>query len=182
MTSQDVALHALYVAKVQPAASASHMSNESPPPFAAQFADVEVDSETGQVFVRHFVSAVDVGTAVHPHLVEGQVEGAVAQALGYALMEEVLLDGRGCVLNPRFLDYKIPCAQDMPQMTTILVPTHEPSGPFGAKAAGEVPIDGPAPAIVNAIADAVGVRMYRIPATPERLWRALRESAEGKTR
>jgi putative selenate reductase molybdopterin-binding subunit len=182
MTSQDVALHALYVAKVQPAASASHMSNESPPPFAAQFADVEVDSETGQVFVRHFVSAVDVGTAVHPHLVEGQVEGAVAQALGYALMEEVLLDGRGCVLNPRFLDYKIPSAQDMPQMTTILVPTHEPSGPFGAKAAGEVPIDGPAPAIVNAIADAVGVRMYRIPATPERLWRALRESAEGKTR
>ncbi len=175
MTMQEVALFALYEAKIQPMATASHMSNESPPPFAAQFADVEVDTETGQVFVRRFVSAVDCGTPIHPRLAEGQIEGAVAQAIGYALFEEVLLDRAGKVLNPNFLDYKIATALDMPEMQTILVETDEPSGPFGAKAAGEVPIDGPAPAIVNAICDAVGVRMYRIPATPERVWRGLKE-------
>ncbi|MBU2500545.1 molybdopterin-dependent oxidoreductase [bacterium] len=175
MTMQDVALFALYEAKIQPMATESHMSNESPPPFAAQFADVEVDTETGQVFVRKFVSAVDCGTVVHPRLAEGQVEGAVAQGLGYALWEEVLVDRAGKVLNPHFLDYKIATALDMPELVTFLVETSEPSGPYGAKAAGEVPIDGPAPAIVNAICDAVGVRCYRIPATPERVWRAMKE-------
>jgi putative selenate reductase molybdopterin-binding subunit len=156
-------------------ATASHLSNESPPPFAAQFADVEVDTETGQVHVRRLVSAVDCGTPVHPKLAEGQIEGAVAQALGYALFEEVLLDRKGRVRNPGFLDYKIASALDVPEMVTILVPTDEPSGPFGAKAVGEVPIDGPAPAIINAICDATGVRMYRIPATPERVWLGLKE-------
>jgi putative selenate reductase molybdopterin-binding subunit len=180
MTMQEVALFALYEAKVQPMATASHMSNESPPPFAAQFADVEVDTETGQVFVRRFVSAVDCGTPVHPRLVEGQVEGAVAQALGYALFEEVLIDRGGKVLNPHFLDYKIATALDIPELTTILVETDEPTGPYGAKAAGEVPIDGPAPAVVNAICDAVGVRLYRIPATGERVWRAMREQSSNQ--
>jgi putative selenate reductase molybdopterin-binding subunit len=179
MTVAEAAVHALYVVKVQPAATASHLSDESPPPFAAQFADVEVDIDTGQVYVRKIVSAVDIGTVVHPQLAEGQIEGAVTQAMGYALCEEVLLDRNGRVLNPTFLDYKIATALDMPELTTILVATNEPSGPFGAKAAGEVPIDGPAPAIVNAIRDAVDVRMYRIPATPERVWQALKEKSAG---
>ncbi len=95
--------------------------------------------------------------------------------MGYALWEEVLVDRAGKVLNPHFLDYKIATALDMPELVTFLVETSEPSGPYGAKAAGEVPIDGPAPAIVNAICDAVGVRCYRIPATPERVWRAMKE-------
>lgn len=177
-TMGELATHALYQAKVQPMATCSHLSNESPPPFAAQFADVEVDPETGEVFLRKFVSAVDCGTPVHPDLVEGQVEGAVAQAIGYGLFEEVIVDAGGRVRNPNFLDYKIASALDMPEMVTILVPTEEPSGPFGAKAAGEVPIDGPAPAIVNAICDAVGVRVYRIPATPERVWRQIKEAGE----
>lgn len=177
MSMAELAVHALYSTKMQPAATASHMSNESPPPFAAQFADVEVDPETGEVFLRKFVSAVDCGTPVHPDLAEGQIEGAVAQAIGYALFEEVIVrDGR--VKNANFLDYKIATALDMPAMVTILVPTQEPSGPFGVKAAGEVPIDGPAPAIVNAICDAVGTRLYRIPATPERVWRRIKEEAE----
>ena len=175
MTIAEVALFALYEAKIQPMATASHMSDDSPPPFAAQFAEVEVDTETGQVFMRRFVSAVDCGTPIHPKLVEGQIEGAVAQGLGYALFEEVLLDRTGRVLNPNFLDYKIASSLDVPDMVTILVSTDEPTGPYGAKAAGEVPIDGPAPAIVNAICDAVGVRMYRIPATAERVWRGLKE-------
>jgi putative selenate reductase molybdopterin-binding subunit len=178
MTVGELASHALYQVKVQPMATASHMSNESPPPFAAQFADVEVDPETGEVFLRRFVSAVDIGTPIHPDLVEGQVEGAVSQAIGYALFEEVIVDGGGRVRNANFLDYKIASALDMPELITILVPTEEPSGPFGAKAAGEVPIDGPAPAIVNAICDAVGVRLFRIPATPERVWRQIKEAGE----
>ena len=177
-TMAELASHALYHVKVQPMATASHMSNESPPPFAAQFADVEVDPETGEVFLRRFASAVDCGTPIHPALAEGQIEGAVAQAIGYALFEEVIVDGGGRVRNPNFLDYKIASALDMPEMITILVPTEEPSGPFGAKAAGEVPIDGPAPAIVNAICDAVGVRLFRIPATPERVWRQIKEEGE----
>jgi len=175
MTIAEVALFALYEAKIQPMATASHMSDDSPPPFAAQFAEVEVDTETGQVHLRRIVSAVDCGTPIHPKLVEGQIEGAVAQGLGYALFEEVLLDRTGRVLNPNFLDYKIASSLDVPDMVTILVATDEPTGPYGAKAAGEVPIDGPAPAIVNAICDAVGVRMYRIPATAERVWRGLKE-------
>jgi len=175
MTLAEASLFALYEAKIQPMATESHMSNESPPPFAAQFADVEVDTETGQVYLRRFVSAVDCGTPIHPRMVEGQIEGAVAQGMGYALFEEVLVDRSGKVLNPTFLDYKIACALDMPEMTTILVKTEEPTGPHGAKAAGEVPIDGPAPAIVNAICDAVGVRMDRIPATSERVWSRLKE-------
>ncbi|MCK9996800.1 MAG: molybdopterin-dependent oxidoreductase [Candidatus Krumholzibacteria bacterium] len=175
MTIAEVALFALYKAMIQPMATASHMSNDSPPPFAAQFAEVEVDTETGQVHLCRFVSAVDCGTVIHPKMVEGQIEGAVAQGMGYALFEEVLLDRTGRVLTPDFLDYKIASSLDVPEMVTILVPTDEPTGPYGAKAAGEVPIDGPAPAIVNAICDAVGVRMFRIPATAERVWRGLKE-------
>ncbi len=178
MTIQEVALFALYDAKIQPMATASHLSNESPPPFAAQFADLEVDVETGQVFVQKLVAAVDCGTVIHPKMAEGQIEGAVVQALGYALFEEVLLDSSGKVLNPNFLDYKIASSLDVPPIETILVETDEPSGPYGAKAAGEVPIDGPAPAIVNAIYDAVGVRVHQIPATPERVWRAMKEAKE----
>ena len=178
MSMGEAAYVALYEAKTQPAATASHMSDDSPPPFAAQFADVEVDIETGEVHVRRLVSAVDCGIPINPQLTEGQIEGAVSQALGYALFEQVLLDDRGRVRNPNFLDYKLATAMDMPEMVTILVPTDEPSGPFGAKAAGEVPIDGPAPAILNAIADATGVRITALPATPERVWRALQEQAK----
>jgi putative selenate reductase molybdopterin-binding subunit len=180
LTMRELALHALYEAKVQPAATASHLSPESPPPFAAQFADVEVDLETGQIHVRRVVSAVDCGTLVHPRLAEGQVEGAVAQALGYAICEEVLLDRQGRVLNQGFLDYKIPGSLDMPEILTLFVQTDEPSGPFGAKAVGEVPIDGPAPAIINAVRDAIGLRMDRLPATSERVWRALSAHREAR--
>ncbi len=178
MTMQEVALFALYKAMIQPMATESHMSNDSPPPFAAQFADVEVDEETGRVYLRKFVSAVDCGTVIHPIMAEGQIEGAVAQGIGYALFEEVLLDRNGKVLNPNFLDYKIACTLDMPEMETFLVETDEPTGPQGAKAAGEVPMDGPAPAILNAICDAVGISLSQLPATAERVWRSCRNKKE----
>ncbi len=172
----DLARHAIYREKFQIVESASHFLTDSPPPFCATFAEVEVDTETGQVRVVHLVTAVDAGRAINPKLAEGQVEGAVTQGLGYALMEEMKLDERGCMINPGFLDYKIFSAKDMPKLTTILVETEEPLGPYGAKSIGEVAIDTPAPAIANAIFHAIGRRFNRLPIRAEDIWRAAREA------
>ena len=103
----DIALQAMYKEKLQIMDGASHFNTDSPPPFCATFAEVEVDTETGQVRVLHLATAVDPGTAINPMQAEGQVEGAVAQGLGYALTEELVLDEAGRPLNPNFLDYKI---------------------------------------------------------------------------
>jgi putative selenate reductase molybdopterin-binding subunit len=175
MSLADLARHAIYREKVQIMASASHSLTDSPPPFCATFAEVEVDTETGKVRVLHLVTAVDAGVAINPALAEGQVEGAVTQGLGYALVEEMKLDENGRMINPSFLDYKIFSAKDMPKLTTILVPTDEPLGPFGAKSIGEVAINGPAPAIANAIFRAVGIRFRKLPLSAEEVWRALQE-------
>ena len=176
----EVARQATYKEKVQIMESASHFNSDSPPPFCATFAEVEVDTETGKVRVLHLVTAVDAGVAIHPRLAEGQVEGAVAQGLGYALIEEMRLDENGRMMNPTFLDYKILSAKDMPKLTTILVETEEPLGPYGAKSIGEVAINGPAPAIANAIFHAIGVRFRRLPIRSEDVWRALREKEARK--
>jgi putative selenate reductase molybdopterin-binding subunit len=105
---------------------------------------------------------------------EGQVEGAVAQGLGYTLTEELLLDELGRPRNASFLDYKIFAAKDMPKLTAILAETDEPLGPYGAKSISEVPINGPAPAIANAIYHAVGIRIRKLPIRPEDVLRELR--------
>ncbi|HUK17897.1 MAG TPA: molybdopterin cofactor-binding domain-containing protein [Bryobacteraceae bacterium] len=170
----DLAMHALYKEKLQIMDGASHFNTDSPPPFCATFAEVEVDTETGQVKVLHLATAVDPGTAINPMQAEGQVEGAVTQGLGYALTEELVMDEHGRPVNPNFLDYKIYSAKDMPKLTTILVETHEPLGPYGAKSISEVPINGPAPAIANAIYHAVSVRIRKLPIRPEDILQALR--------
>jgi CO/xanthine dehydrogenase Mo-binding subunit len=118
---------------------------------------------------------VDPGLAINPMQAEGQIEGAVTQGLGFALTEEVMLDEAGRPLNPNFLDYKIFSAKDMPKLTTILVETEEPLGPYGAKSVSEVPINGVAPAVANAIHHAIGVRIRRLPIRPEDVLEALRE-------
>jgi len=169
----DVALQALYREKTQIMDGASHFNTDSPPPFCATFAEVEVDTQTGQVHVLHLATAVDAGVAINPMQAEGQVEGAVAQGLGYALTEELVLDDAGRPMNANFLDYKIFGAKDMPKLTTILVSTEEPLGPYGAKSVAEVPINGVAPAIANAIFHATGVRMRNLPIRPEDVLRAL---------
>ena len=174
-TMPDVALYALYREKTQIMESASHFNTDSPPPFCAQFAEVEVDTETGQVRVVDLVTAVDLGVAINPMQAEGQAEGAVAQSLGYALSEEMLLDNSGRMVNPSFLDYKMFTAKDMPKLTTILVETEEPLGPYGAKSVGEIAINGPAPAVANAIFHAIGIRFRKLPIRPEDVLRALRE-------
>jgi len=120
------------------------------------------------------VSAVDCGVAINPVAASGQVEGAMLMALGYALTEEVVLDAHGAVVNGRLGPYWTYRADDAPPLEAILVQTYEPSGPFGAKAVGEVPVDGVAPAVRNAILDATGVALDTLPMTPDRVWRALR--------
>ena len=174
---EKLALHSIHQEEQhQIMATASHMSYVSPPPFAAQYAALEVDTETGQVTVEKAVMAVDCGVAINPVTASGQVEGGMTQALGYALCEEMPYDEKGRLQVGRFGDYRILAADEMPLLDTILIQTYEPTGPFGAKAVAEIPMDGMAPAIASAIFDATGVRIREIPFTPERVWRALRDS------
>jgi xanthine dehydrogenase molybdenum-binding subunit len=140
--------------------------------FAAQVAEVEVDRETGQVEVKRLVCAQDVGLAINPMSVEGQIEGAASQGLGYALCEEYIYD-EGRLLNPDFMDFRMPTAPDHPQFDIALIEDRLDAGPFGAKGVGEPPLVPTAPAIANAIFDAVGARVCRLPITPERLWREI---------
>ncbi len=171
---ETVALHSTHQAEQhQIMATASHMSYVSPPPFAAQYAVVEVDIQTGQVTAQQVVMAVDCGVAINPVTASGQVEGGMVQALGYALSEEMPYDGEGRLEIGRFGDYRIYSADEVPELGVILVQTYEPSGPYGAKAVAEIPMDGMAPAIASAIFDATGARIREIPFTPERVWRGL---------
>jgi putative selenate reductase molybdopterin-binding subunit len=170
----DLALNALHTDdQEQIIGTASHVSGDSPSPFAAQLAEVEVDVETGEVAVNRLVMAVDCGVAINPLTASGQVEGGMIQALGYALTEELVLDHAGRPVNAQLGPYWIFRADDTPPTEVFLVETMEPTGPFGAKAIGEIPIDGVAPAVRNAILDATGVAINAIPLTPERVWRAL---------
>ncbi|HUV08248.1 MAG TPA: molybdopterin cofactor-binding domain-containing protein, partial [Spirochaetia bacterium] len=173
---EEIALFALYAQdQFQIQAQASHTSPESPPPFMAQFAEVLVDLETGRVDVVQFVTAVDCGQPINPRLVEGQVEGAVVNGISYTLCEEYLFDSGGRMTNPGFWDYKIYTAPDIPRIVTLVIDSYEETGPFGAKSVGEIAINGPAPAIANAIFDAAGIRLTSLPITPEKVWRKLKE-------
>lgn len=142
--------------------------------FGVHMVEVEVDTETGQVKIVKAVAAHDVGRAINPSIVEGQIQGGFVQGVGYALMEEMILDD-GKITNPTLVDYRIPSALDVPKIIPIIVETGEPTGPFGAKGVGECGLVGTAPAIANAIYDAVGVRIKELPLTPERVLAALRE-------
>jgi carbon-monoxide dehydrogenase large subunit len=141
--------------------------------FAAQAVEVEVDVETGKVKMIQCASAHDVGHAIHPQNVEGQIEGGFVQGLGYALTEEIVFDG-GKVINPSFADYKIPMAMDIPPITPIIVEAYDETGPYGAKGLGEPGLVGVAPAIANAIYDAIGVRIKDLPITPEKVLDAIK--------
>jgi len=158
----------------QIAAFGSAHSHASPPPFGAQFAEVEVDVRTGVVRVVSYVAAVDCGRPLNPTLARGQMHGAVVQGLGYALTEEMRFDGKGRLVNGNFSEYPVFRMVDMPDVRVILVETHEPTGPSGAKSIGEIGLCGALPAIGNAIFDATGVRMHEAPFTPERVLRALK--------
>jgi putative selenate reductase molybdopterin-binding subunit len=160
-------------------ASASHMSTASPPPFAAQFAEVAVDMETGQVTVERILMAVDAGRVINPITASGQVEGGLQQGVGFALCEEMVYDQQGRMVNARLGPYHVYKCNEMPELEVIFVQTDEPTGPFGAKSVAEIPLDGVAPAIADAIHDATGVWVREVPFTPERVWRALQAAEEG---
>lgn len=153
----------------------SYMSPVAPPPFAAQFAEVTVDIETGQVVVDRLVMAVDSGVIVNPLTASGQIEGGMTQALGYAVCEEMRYDHVGRARERDLRDYHLFLAHEMPELTTIFVETFEPSHPFGVKAVAEIPMDGVAPAVGNAVLDAAGVQIDSIPITPEKVWQALKQ-------
>ncbi|HMN61137.1 MAG TPA: molybdopterin-dependent oxidoreductase, partial [Anaerolinea sp.] len=152
----------------------SYVSPVSPPPFAAQFAEVTVNTITGQVTVDQLVMAVDSGVIVNPLTASGQVEGGMVQALGYAVCEEMVYDQDGIARERDLYDYHIFRANEMPGLEALFVETYEPSHPFGVKAVAEIPMDGVAPAVGNAVMDACGADLLVNPITPERVWRALK--------
>ena len=136
------------------------------PAFAANIVDVEVDPETGKVDVLRYTAIQDVGTAIHPSYVEGQIQGGVAQGVGMALTEEYVFDESGRMENSSLLDYRMPTALDLPMIETVLVEVPNPGHPYGVRGVGEVPIIPPLAAVANAIQDAIDVRMRRLPASP----------------
>ncbi len=137
--------------------------------FGAHIADVHVDRETGKVTVLRYTAIQDVGTAIHPAYVEGQIQGGAVQGIGMALTEEYVYDSDGAMANASLLDYRMPVSNDVPMIDTVLVEVPNPGHPYGVRGVGEVPIVPPLAAIANAIYDAVGVRITTLPATPERI-------------
>jgi xanthine dehydrogenase molybdenum-binding subunit len=133
---------------------------------AAHIVDVEVDPETGKVSILRYTAIQDVGRAIHPSYVESQIQGGVAQGIGMALSEEYVYDDQGTMRNSSLLDYRIPTALDLPMIEVMLVEVPNPGHPYGVRGVGEVPIVPPLAAVANAIADAIGVRMQRLPASP----------------
>ena len=146
--------------------------------FTAHVAEVEVDTETGFVEVQKIWIAHDCGRALNPVLVEGQMEGSAYMGFAEAIMEEHIFKETGLHNAPSLLDYKIPTSLDTPEMQSLIVESIDPEGPYGAKEAGEGPLHPSIPAIANAIYDAVGVRIDRLPFSPPRVWKAIQQRAE----
>jgi CO/xanthine dehydrogenase Mo-binding subunit len=154
--------------------TASYRATSCPPHFVSTFVEVDVDTRTGEVKVKRVFLGGDVGTPIIPGIVRGQLIGGLHMGLGYALTENVVYDpDDGHVLNPHFRDYKLLTPLDMPEVETFLADTYEPTGPFGAKGVGEGSTNTVAPAVYNAVYNAVGVRIRTMPLTPEKILKAL---------
>ena len=143
--------------------------------FAVHLVDVEVDTETGKVDILRFTALQDVGKAVHPSYVEGQIQGGVVQGIGWALNEEYFYNDRGEMVNSSFLDYRMPTSLDLPMIDTVIVEVANPGHPYGVRGVGEMPIVPPMAAIANAIYDAVGIRLRTLPMSPGKVLEALWE-------
>jgi CO/xanthine dehydrogenase Mo-binding subunit len=147
--------------------------------FGCQVAEVEVDTSTGEVQVLGVWAAHDVGRAVNPRGVEGQIEGGIVQALGQGLMEDYRL-AQGRTTTPSFAKYILPTSLDVPHVTSVIVEDHDPIGPLGVKGIGEPAMVPTIPAVMNAIYDAIGVRVTSLPATPERILEALAKKRDSQ--
>ncbi|MBZ5698150.1 MAG: molybdopterin-dependent oxidoreductase [Acidobacteriia bacterium] len=189
----DVASHARVVMGQPPIGSASFNPATVPldpetgqgKPFgtyvyATQIAEVDVDDETGEVEVIRIVASHDCGTPINPMLVEGQVEGGISMGVGFALEEEILFDSQGRQINPNLTNYIIPTSLDMPEVEVDIVDNYDPTGPFGAKGVGEPTLVPTAAAIVNAIYNAVGVRITSLPATAEKVFAAIQAKRDAQ--
>lgn len=150
-------------------ATGSFVSHKSPPPFLAGFAEVEVDTETGRVELLDYVAVVDGGTLINPNLARIQIEGGLVQGIGMAMFEEVKYNRRGKLITNNLMQYKIPTREDIANLTVEFAKSYEPDGPFGAKSVGEICINTPPAAIANAVYNAVGVRIRKLPITPEKV-------------
>lgn len=171
----EIAYQTLYLKKKQQImATNSFVSDSSPPPFAAHFVEIEVDKETGIITPIKYVAAVDCGVAINPELAKGQIIGSIVNGIGYALTEEYKFSQTGKLINSNFMEYRIPSSRDIPDIKTILVETYEPKGPYGAKSVAEININGPIPAIGNALYNALGIRIHKLPYTPEKVLEALK--------
>ena len=142
--------------------------------FALHMVDVEVDPETGKVEILRYTAFQDAGKAIHPGYVEGQMQGGAVQGIGWALNEEYVFDSEGRMMNPTFLDYRMPITLDVPMIDTVIIEVPNPGHPFGARGVGEVSLVPPMAAIANAIQNAIGVRFNRLPMSPPRILEALR--------
>ena len=165
MNGHDVALEA----------TETHSSPLSPPPYMVGAAEIEVDTETGEVKVLDYAACVDCGTPINPNLTRVQAEGGILQGIGMTLTENVTYDGRGYPLENSLMQYKIPTRVDFGKIRVEFESSYEPNGPFGAKSIGEVVINTPLPAISDAIYNAIGTRFYELPITPEQIAMAVLE-------
>jgi putative selenate reductase molybdopterin-binding subunit len=172
-TVAQVSAHALYVEGQHLVVTTSWKAQQTPTSFAAQGAEVEVDTETGSVRILKVITAVDGGRFINPLLAEGQIQGSTTQALSASICEELIYDQNGVLLTAGLSDYHIYNAQDMPEIQTCLVETEDTSVPFGAKVFTTVPQNAIAPAVANAVADALGIRIRQLPLTPEHVLHAL---------
>lgn len=154
-------------------ASISMRPKGAGPAFGTHIVDVEVDPETGKVSILRYTAVQDVGTAIHPAYVEGQIHGGVAQGVGWALNEEYWYNDKGQLMNASLLDYRMPTALDLPMIDTVMVEVPNPTHPYGVRGVGEVPIVPPAAALANAIYRATGVRMQELPMSPAKVTAAM---------
>ncbi len=174
---QSAGLDSMYAEATIVPGSTDHIINT----FGAHFAEVEVDTDTGRIRVLRYVAAHDSGRIINPSLATGQVEGGVSQMLGFTLSEDLLSDGpTGVTLNPSFLEHKSPTIMDYPDIRVIFADVVDPIAPLGAKALGEPPCVGVAPAVANAVYNAIGIRFNRLPITPDQVLNALYETQEAQ--
>ncbi|WP_414647964.1 xanthine dehydrogenase family protein molybdopterin-binding subunit [Desulfitobacterium sp.] len=168
-------LAVLGIGKLQLVGQATFGGEISPSPYIAGFAEVEVDQETGKVDLLQYVAVVDCGTVINPNLARIQAEGGTVQGIGMALFEDVKYNDRGKMQTDSFMQYKIPTRLDIGQVRIAFEESYEPSGPFGAKSVGEVVANTPAPAIADAVYNAVGVRVTHLPITPEKVFMGMKK-------
>lgn len=166
---EQVALKGTFFNNIELQVVKQHSSPLSPPPFMVGMAEVEVDTETGEVDVLDYVAVVDCGTPINPNLARVQTEGGIAQGIGMALFEDVQYTDKGKIRNNSFMQYKIPTRMDIGKIRVDFESSYEESGPFGAKSIGELVIDTPCPALAEAFYNATGVRVRELPITPEKI-------------